>query len=95
MQVQQEQKEYCDHVALHSQVLDVLDIEENVTVDLRETKEHTQDLEIRVVLYELVSRNPASLALFKTVIDILEMAHDLGDLSALYTDTVIDLFVYS
>ena len=44
MQVQQEQKEYGDHVALYSQVLDVLDIEEYVTVDLRETKEHTQDL---------------------------------------------------
>ena len=95
MQVQQEQKEYGDHVALYSQVLDVLDIKENVTVDLREAKEHTQDLEIRVVLYELVSCDPASLALFKTVIVILEVTHDLGDLSALYTDTVIYLFVYS
>lgn len=95
MQVQQEQKEYCDHVALHSKVLNVLYIEENVAVNLREAKEHTQDLEIGIVLYELVSRDPASLALFKTVIVILEVAYDLGDLSTFYTDTVINLFVYS
>ena len=95
MQVEQKQKEYCDHVALHSQVLNVLHIEKYVTVDLRKTKEHTQDLEIRVILYKLVSRDPASLALFKTVIVILEVAHDLGDLSTLNTDTVINLLVYS
>lgn len=76
-------------------MLNILHIEENVAVNLREAKEHTQDLEIGVVLYELVSGDPASLAFFKTVIVILEVAHDLGDLSALYTDTVIDLFVYS
>jgi hypothetical protein len=43
VKVEQEQKERCDEIALDLYVLDALHIKEDVSVDLNETKEDTQN----------------------------------------------------
>lgn len=78
MEIEQKQKEEGDQVTLSLQVLYLVDIEEDVSMNLCKAEEHTQDLEVAIIFDVLVSSLSASLAAFEAVIIVLELSHYFG-----------------
>jgi hypothetical protein len=75
MKIEKEKKENSDGVALNTYVLYAVHIEEYMSKNLSEAKQHTQHLQIIIVLHVLISYFSTSLASLKTVIVILKLSH--------------------
>jgi len=88
MEVEQEQKEECEQVALDLDALNLVDVEEDVAMNLSKAQDDAEHLEVIIVLDVLVSYFPAPLALLQAVVVILEFADDLRQGTTLDTDEV-------
>ena len=89
MQVEQKKQEKSDAITLHLNVFDFFNIEENVSVNLGEAKQDTQDFEVAVVLDILVGHLAAPLALFKAVVIILKLTNNFGERTTLNANKIL------